>query len=126
MEELEHLDRRRRRADADRDRLVEAELLAQAGEHLCSALAAAAATSAGTSSPRCSRRTFSSAASKPRSTGSRCSSGSPASIASSPAFSFSQTRGTAKNQVGRACGRNWTISRGSGQMWISSPLTTGR
>ena len=37
--------------------------------------------------------------------GSRCSSGRLASIVSSPALSFSQMRGTAKNQVGRTCGR---------------------
>ena len=36
---------------------------------------------------------------------SRCSSGWPASIVSRPALSFSQMRGTAKNQLGRTSGR---------------------
>ena len=54
----------------------------------------------GTSSPACSRRTFWIAASRPFCAGSRCSSGIEAIFASSPAFSFSQIRGTAKNQVG--------------------------
>ena len=35
----------------------------------------------------------------------RCSSGWPAIIVSRPAFSFSQIRGTAKNQLGRTSGR---------------------
>ena len=81
-----------------------------------SAWAAASATSAGTSSPACSARTFASDASRPFWAGSRCSSGRPASIASSPALSFSKMRGTAKNQVGFTFGRNSTILRGSGQM----------
>ena len=66
----------------------------RSAENICSsALATAAASSSGTSSPACSRRTFWIAASTAFWAGSRCSSGSFAAIASSPAFSFSQIRG---------------------------------
>ena len=47
--------------------------------------------------------------------GSRCSSGWPASIVSSPALSFSQIRGTAKNQLGAPRAGTARISRGFGQ-----------
>ena len=91
-----------------------------------SASATAAASCSGTSSPACSRRTFSSAASSAARACSRCSSGRLARFASSPALSFSQMRGTAKNQVGRTFGRKSTISRGSGQIVTVQPRITGR
>ena len=57
--------------------------------------------------------------------GTFCSSGRLSSIVSSPAFSFSQTLGTAKNQVGLTEGRNSMILRGSAQIDTSTPLTIG-
>ena len=59
----------------------------------------------GTSLPCCSRRTLRTAASIAACVASRCSGGWPATIVSSPAFSFSQMRGTAKNQLGLTSGR---------------------
>ena len=60
----------------------------------------------GTSSPACSARTFLSPTPSAHSVAcffaSSCSAATPASIA---ALSFSQMRGTAKNQVGRTSGR---------------------
>ncbi len=91
-----------------------------------SALATVSARSAGTSSPACSRRSFFSAAWSASSTGLRCSSSWPATIASSPALSFSQMRGTAKNQFGWTSGRNCTIVRGSGQAVTCPANTTGK
>ena len=70
-----------------------------------SARATCCSSSAGTGSPACRRRTRWSDAAIASSTGLRCSSGCAACIVSSPALSFSQIRGTAKNQVGRTCGR---------------------
>ena len=70
-----------------------------------SAFATRAASSSGTGSPRCSSRTFSSASASASCVAARCSAGAAASICSSPALSFSQIRGTAKNQVGRTSGR---------------------
>ena len=81
-----------------------------------SAAATPLASSSGTSSPACSSRTFWIAAARPWRARSPSSPGIAASFASSPAFSFSQIRGTAKNQVGWTWGRNSTIFRGSGQM----------
>ncbi len=56
----------------------------------------------------------------------RCSSGSLPKLASIPALSFSQTRGTAKNQVGRTDASESAIFRGSGQIDTESPRTIGR
>jgi len=78
-------------------------------------MAAASATSGGTSSPACSARTFWIDISRPFSAWARCSSGRLASIASRPALSFSKIRGTAKNQVGFHLGKELTILRGSGR-----------
>ena len=47
----------------------------------------------------------------------------PASIA---AFSFSQIRGTAKNQVGCTSGRYAITWRGSGQQVVAKPTNIGR
>ena len=105
VEELDDLDGRRRGADVDRLDLVEAEHRAQPGEDLLVGRATAAASSSGTGSPACSRRTLRIAASSAACTGARSSSGRAASIVSSPALSFSQIRGTAKNQLGRTSGR---------------------
>ena len=63
---------------------------------------------------------------RPCSAGPRCSSGRLAIIVSRPALSFSQTRGTAKNQVGRTVGRKSMIVRGSGQIATSMPFVIGR
>jgi len=104
VEELEHLDRRRRGADVDRLHLVETEHRAQPGIS-ASAAATVSASSAGTSSPACSRRTLRIAESSADSMAARCSGGCPAAVVSRPAFSFSQMRGTAKNQLGRTSGR---------------------
>ena len=70
-----------------------------------SAFSTVAASSSGTGSRACSRRTFSRAAVSAASIFSRCSGGWEASVVSSPALSFSQMRGTAKNHVGRTSGR---------------------
>ena len=86
-----------------------------------SAAATPCASSSGTSSPACSRRTFWIAASIAFWAGSRCSSGRLASWPSIADFAFSQIRGTAKNQVGLTAGRNSMILRGSGQTVIESP-----
>ncbi len=43
-----------------------------------------------------------------------------------PAFSFSQIRGTAKNQVGRTSGMYSITSRASGQQVIVNPQSIGR
>ena len=56
----------------------------------------------------------------------RSFSGAAASVCSSPAFSFSQMRGTAKNQVGRTSGRYSITSRASGQQVIVNPQSIGR
>ena len=100
--------RRRRGADVDGERLVEPEHRAQHGENISSRRPAAtrSARSAGTVlagllEPHLLERRRQA----PARADSRCSSGSPASIASSPAFSFSQIRGTAKNQCGRTADR---------------------
>ena len=70
-------------------------------ENICSSAAATvASSSSGTGSPRWRSRTRSIDAASAAWIGARCSSGCEACIASSPAFSFSQIRGTAKNQVG--------------------------
>ena len=42
------------------------------------------------------------------------------------ALSFSQMRGTAKNQVGRTSGRYATTWRGSGQQVVEKPTNIGR
>src|ERR671914_592035 len=52
-----------------------------------------------------------------------CPPPTPASIA---ALSFSHTRGTAKNQVGRTSGRYATTWRGSGQQVVVNPRNIGR
>ena len=70
-----------------------------------SARLTSSASSAGTSSPACSRRTLRIPASIAARILAACSSGWPAIIVSRPAFSFSQIRGTAKNQLGRTSGR---------------------
>ena len=62
MEELEHLDRRRGGADVDGTHLVEPEHLAQAGEDLLVGGGDLGGELRRTASPRCSRRTFSTAA----------------------------------------------------------------
>jgi hypothetical protein len=91
-----------------------------------SAAAALAATSSGTGSPRCSRRTFSIAAARPACAASRSPSGRPAIAPSRPAFSFSQIRGTAKKKCGRTCGITLMIVLGSGTVVIVAPKTMGR
>ena len=91
-----------------------------------SAAATPAASSSGTSSPACSRRTFWIAASRPFRACSPSSPGIAASFASRPAFSFSQIRGTAKKNVGFTFGRKSMIVRGSGQTVIDAPSITGR
>jgi len=70
-----------------------------------SAAATVVSSSGGTGSPRWSRRTRRVAACSASRTGRLCSSGWAACSASRPAFSFSQIRGTAKNQFGRTWGR---------------------
>ncbi len=52
-----------------------------------------------------------------------CSCSMPASMA---ALSFSQMRGTAKNQLGRTSGRYATTWRGSGQSVVVKPRMSGR
>ena len=119
VEELQHLDRRRRGADVDGHRLVEPEHRAEPGEHTSRRPRRPAPRArAGTGSPRWRSRTRSIEAAIASSTGLRCSSGWAASIVSSPALSFSQIRGTAKNQVGWTCGRYERTSRGFGQQVI--------
>ncbi len=86
-----------------------------------SACAQACSSSSGTGSPACCRRTWRVAAPIARSLASRCSSGSAATIASRPALSFSQMRGTAKNQDGRTAGSTAMIWRGSGQVVTVRP-----
>ena len=83
---------------------------------ISSAFACSCASSSGTCLPDCSSRTFL----WPRSIAHfsarlRSASCSPSTIASRPAFSFSQMRGTAKNQLGRTSGRYAITSRGFGQ-----------
>jgi hypothetical protein len=78
-----------------------------------SPIARVAASSAGICSPACSSSTARAAAAI---SARACS--SPASLASRPAFSFSHTRGTAKNQVGLTAGKYAPICRGSGQQVI--------
>ena len=127
VEELQHLDRRRRRADVDRRDLVEAEHRAQPGEQLRVGLRDGRGELVGhrlaglLEADLLERRRPA-----PPAAFSRCSAGWPAIIASSPAFSFSQIRGTAKNQCGRTSGRNATISRGLGQQVTWKPKTIGR
>ena len=119
--------RRRRRADVDRDDLVESELRPQAGEDRLVGLGDAARRApSGTASPRCSSRTFSVAAAMAPSILARVSSSWPAIIVSSPALSFSQMRGTAKNHAGRTSGRRTSTWRGSSQHVICRPKTIGR
>ena len=91
-----------------------------------SAFSTPSASSEGTSSPACSSRTFPSDASNALSIGTRCSEGSAAIICSRPAFSFSQIRGTAKNQLGRTSGRYSMTFLASGQHVIVNPHSIGR
>jgi hypothetical protein len=83
-------------------------------------------TSAGSSSPACSARERWRPSSIAAFVGPRCSSGRFSTIASSPAFSFSQIRGTAKNQVGRTSGRYEITWRASGQQVTLKPHSIGR
>ena len=106
MEELEHLDRGRRGADVDRDDLVETEMGAEPAEHALLHLGRGCGDLlrdllAGLLEPGPSR----SRPASPSGPAACCSSGRLSSMVSSPAFSFSQIRGTAKNQVGRTVGQ---------------------
>ena len=101
----EHLARRRRRADVHRDRLVEPEHRPQPARTASPRPPRrSAASSSGTGSPACSSSTLRGGRLQParglRSASSPCSR-----MASRPALSFSQMRGTAKNQVGLTAGR---------------------
>jgi hypothetical protein len=80
--------------------------VARSPAKICSsARATVCASSSGTGSPACSRRTLRIDASSAACTGARSDSGRAASIVSRPALSFSQIRGTAKNQLGRTSGK---------------------
>jgi hypothetical protein len=81
-----------------------------------SASATVAARSAGTSSPACSSSTLR----MPASSQARLRSAFSPLVrnACRPDISFSQMRGTAKNQVGCTAGRNAAISRGFGHVVI--------
>ena len=92
-----------------------------------SAFAYSCASSSGISSPACSSLTFFRPTSSAHSVACRfASSCSAATPASSAAFSFSQMRGTAKNQVGCTSGRYATTWRGSGQQVVVKPSMIGR
>ena len=128
VEELEHLDRRRRGADVDRLDLVEAEHRAQPGEELLVGLGdrarrapRAPARRAAPGAPSRSRRS-SAAPGRLALLVAACA----AIIVSRPALSFSQIRGTAKNHDGRTSGRYCETWRGSSQQVICSPKTIGR
>ena len=92
-----------------------------------SAFAYSSASSGGSSSPACSTLTFRSPTPSAHSVAWRlASSCSAAKAASIAAFSFSQMRGTAKNQVGCTSGRYATTSRGFGQQVVVKPSMIGR
>ena len=113
-EELEHLDRRRRGADVTVLDLVEAELGAQ-GAKICSS---AAATSLGELRGHLLAALLAGAPSTAAASAALVLGalllGLAASIASRAALSFSQMRGTAKNQVGRTSGRRRAPGAGRG------------
>ena len=105
VEELEHLDGRRRRADVDRDGLVESEHRPQVREHLGVGLGDGLLELLGNRLAALQQSHALDCGFERRLDGGPLLLGSPACIASSPALSFSQMRGTAKNHVGRTCGR---------------------
>ncbi len=85
--------------------------------------ASAFSYSSPTSSPRARRRPTLSAHCVACLRSASCSASMPASIA---AFSFSQMRGTAKNQLGCTSGRYAATWRGSGQQVVEKPTNIGR
>ena len=115
-----------RGADVDGHDLVEPELARSFENISSSAWPPSAASSSGTSSPACSSAQLLERRRDRRLGRLALLVGQAARGRLEPAFSFSQIRGTAKNQVGRTSGRNSMILRGSGQIVIENPRITGR